>query len=529
MASLYDLAMQYLNQSVPKTFKYDRTNQPETNPILPVQPKEPVKKILPVQNSNNFSVYNPDPSRTRTQDNYNERPYKSTLYKDAFSMMGDPEANQATGALNADGLMSYAGDKQLTGIPGAAADFLGNSFIGKGLDALGNELPFNRRAVYENELLGQGIRLNDTGQIVAGPGSINTAQNIMAGYNANKITADTIQNRIDNINENMKDPDQKKAKLDALYEFAKINDIAVDRTNTTDPNYSPFDADTFDDEVNSLNADIPFGETVLEDEEEYLDYTDPNIYNTKSIYTQTAPTYTDPSGTSDDGYPTDGFTETPGTSDDGYPGGADNKGFDPGVTPGESGFIGLDKDMDVSPFDYDDAGTYYGPGITGSSYNAGDQYSDDNYMVGDTSKASPTGSIFDSPVTGTTKPGESGGTDSPGGNGTHCCTAANERGDMTLTEVKKLRAWHRKQSKIWQRGYDVWGKVIADNLVAKSKWQSNRVRDFYNHKIYKKRTIGSIYADIVIYPMSMIIGSILTVMPPILGYQENKRHGKSSS
>ena len=34
--------------------------------------------------------------------------------------------------------------------------------------------------------------------------------------------------------------------------------------------------------------------------------------------------------------------------------------------------------------------------------------------------------------------------------GTHCCTAANERGDMTLTEVKKLRAWHRKQSKIWQ-------------------------------------------------------------------------------
>ena len=31
MATLYDLAMQYLNQSLPKTFKYDRTNQPGTN------------------------------------------------------------------------------------------------------------------------------------------------------------------------------------------------------------------------------------------------------------------------------------------------------------------------------------------------------------------------------------------------------------------------------------------------------------------------------------------------------------------
>mgnify|MGYP003629376083 FL=1 len=77
---------------------------------------------------------------------------------------------------------------------------------------------------------------------------------------------------------------------------------------------------------------------------------------------------------------------------------------------------------------------------------------------------------------------------------------------MTITEVKKLRAWHRQQDMFWQEGYDVWGKVIADNLVAKSKWQSDRVRDFYDHKIYGKRTIGSMYADVVIYPMSYIIG-----------------------
>ena len=58
-----------------------------------------------------FGVYNPDPNQTRDENNYNERPYRSTVYNNAFPMMGDPVANQATGALNADGLMSYAGDK----------------------------------------------------------------------------------------------------------------------------------------------------------------------------------------------------------------------------------------------------------------------------------------------------------------------------------------------------------------------------------------------------------------------------------
>ena len=45
MATLYDLAMQYLNQSLPKTFKYDRTNPPTIGPIIrpPQDPNAPVK------------------------------------------------------------------------------------------------------------------------------------------------------------------------------------------------------------------------------------------------------------------------------------------------------------------------------------------------------------------------------------------------------------------------------------------------------------------------------------------------------
>ena len=118
-----------------------------------------------------------------------------------------------------------------------------------------------------------------------------------------------------------------------------------------------------------------------------------------------------------------------------------------------------------------------------------------------------------------------GGGDSGGGggdDGTHCCTASQKRGDMSLTEVKKLRAWHRQQSIYWQEGYDVWGKVIADHLVAKYKWQSDRVRDFYNHKIYGKLTLGSVYADIVIYPMSYVIGLYKVLSPKIKSVKTTK-------
>ncbi|MDB9910543.1 hypothetical protein OAC88_00190 [Flavobacteriaceae bacterium] len=210
MATLYDLAMQYLNQSLPKTFKYDRTNQPGTLPPItlpPQDPNAPTARILPVQGGggDGFSVYNPDPNRTRDESNYNERPYKSTVYNDAFPMMGDPMANQATGALNADGLMSYAGDKPLEGIPGAAANYLKNSFVGKGLDALGNMMPVNQRAILENELLGQGFQLNDIGQFVSDGGDAykEDGSNIMAGYNANKVTRQTFDKRRAKAEKNM--------------------------------------------------------------------------------------------------------------------------------------------------------------------------------------------------------------------------------------------------------------------------------------------------------------------------------------
>ena len=244
MATLYDLAMQYLNQSLPKTFKYDRTNQPGTTPpvtVPPQDPNAPVKRILPVQGGGDgFSVYNPDPNSISNK-NYSPYAYRQAAER---NLIGDVYSSGTAAQKMMDNYPDYYTGPQLTGIPGAIQNYAKNSFLGKGLDALGNMLPVNKRAILENELSGQGIMVNDIGQIVQGQGDYNTAQNIMAGYNANMIDADTIQNRIDTINDALgkydkydEDSDefdpgkyqQMIDKLSALDEFAKIQGIAIDR------------------------------------------------------------------------------------------------------------------------------------------------------------------------------------------------------------------------------------------------------------------------------------------------------------
>jgi len=91
--------------------------------------------------------------------------------------------------------------------------------------------------------------------------------------------------------------------------------------------------------------------------------------------------------------------------------------------------------------------------------------------------------------------------------GTHCCTASYKQKTMTISEVKELRRWHRKQSQIWQDGYDVWGKYVADGLVAKSKWQASVVKSVHDLIIKKKLTLKGLYGIIVIssgvYPIGL--------------------------
>jgi len=232
MATLFDLAQQYLNRALPETFRYDRTQPPTIGPITRPEPiPGPVAPLLPRPggNAEGFSVYNPDPNRTRTSDQYSPYNYRQAAERNLIgtpggSLTGTNIPNTSTEVAKLmDMYPDYYTGPQLTGIPGAIAAYakasIPGQLIGKGLDALGNMLPVNQRAILENEALGAGIRLDDIGRVVSDGGNINTAENIMAGYNLAKITPETIQKRRDVINENMKDPEQKKAKLDALDEF----------------------------------------------------------------------------------------------------------------------------------------------------------------------------------------------------------------------------------------------------------------------------------------------------------------------
>ena len=78
--------------------------------------------------------------------------------------------------------------------------------IGKGLQALQDLLPVNRRAILENQLRKENVFTDDVGRIVANPTQdYNTIENVMAGYNANMITQDTIDKRVGNIADTLRE------------------------------------------------------------------------------------------------------------------------------------------------------------------------------------------------------------------------------------------------------------------------------------------------------------------------------------
>ena len=194
------------------TLPYNQASLDDENSVEP----EGILSANVVNNFTNnggsgFSVYNPDPSSIVNR-NYNPKPNYDAYYEDIFGKnLGDPEVLGATGA-------KYADPSKLQGFASALTNFI----PGKGIaQFLGSYAPPNRRSIFENQLSGQGIMVDNIGRIVQGQGDYNTAGNIMAGYNASKVDADTFKKRRDMINEKMKDPVQKEAKLKALDEAEK--------------------------------------------------------------------------------------------------------------------------------------------------------------------------------------------------------------------------------------------------------------------------------------------------------------------
>jgi hypothetical protein len=199
-----------------------------------------------------FSVYNPDPTRTRTSDEYSPYAYRQAAERD---LIGDFYSSGTEAQKLMDMYPEYYTGPQLTGIPGLAADFFKNSLVGKGIASLEDILPVNRRAILENEALGAGIALDDIGRIVQGSGDYDSAENVMAGYNLAQITPETIQKRRETIQKTMSKPGYSgnlQERLDALDDFerqkfgttgvkSRADMITEQRLIEEDPTYQSFD------------------------------------------------------------------------------------------------------------------------------------------------------------------------------------------------------------------------------------------------------------------------------------------------
>ena len=216
MATLAELARQYLNQALPDISGIFKPRA--DTPVEEIPVEETVTGITPQllqstgRGGDDFSVYNPDPNKVRTD----YRPYD---YRQAMAKSG---VGIPSGILSNSEFL-YGPKSELEGllnfIPGIGGLKRGAEFVGGILDPY---LPVNQRSIMENEARGMGILTDDIGRIVQGSGDYDTGANVMAGYNLNKITPETIQKRRDMINEKMKDPKQKAARLKALDDFENM-------------------------------------------------------------------------------------------------------------------------------------------------------------------------------------------------------------------------------------------------------------------------------------------------------------------
>ena len=88
---------------------------------------------------------------------------------------------------------------------------------------------------------------------------------------------------------------------------------------------------------------------------------------------------------------------------------------------------------------------------------------------------------------------------------TYCCTAAMSTGYMNTLQSARIKRWHYSQPSIWRLGYDVWGKVIAENLVGKFDFAGECTEEFFQWHCNGKKSIKGAIAIIFIKPMSYLI------------------------
>jgi len=171
MATLAQLAQAYLNQRLPNISGIFQpvTDTPVTEtPVEETTPGITPQLLQPTGGGGGGGPFNINPNdpNVRTSRNYrNPFPYNPM---DDF---GTPDYGYI--------------DPPKEGLAGLFETYVKGSplmrLAGKGLDALGNMLPPSRTGILQNELLGGGFMLDNTGRIVTN--NYNTPEGIMAGYN----------------------------------------------------------------------------------------------------------------------------------------------------------------------------------------------------------------------------------------------------------------------------------------------------------------------------------------------------------
>ena len=214
---------------------------------------EPPTTIQPVgfqTGSDNFSPYNPNPNKIqsfKTDPRIAAANEADVRTKQLTSMgINDPFANEASlsGAYYGDmpedtsnqiGKQSmFAKAKQgLTGLMDNPLVNLISSSTPFGMvknlaKGIGSKLPVNQRAIQENVMGNLGFAVNDIGQIVStGDYDDESGDNVMAGYNLNRMTVDTFKNRIDKIrNRKAAQTAASRARIAAIQEAQRKFELA---------------------------------------------------------------------------------------------------------------------------------------------------------------------------------------------------------------------------------------------------------------------------------------------------------------
>jgi|TARA_R100001460_G_scaffold4642_1_gene13014 hypothetical protein len=207
--------------------------------------------------SDNFSPYNPDPNKIQSfktdsriaaanEADIRNKQLTSMGIKDPFadeiSLSGAYYGDMPTDTSNQIGKQSKFAKvtEGLRSIPGKvkgmmdnplmnAIGFAVNPLVGgiKGIASFANRmLPANERAIQENIMGNLGFAVNDIGQIVS-TGDYNDPENVMAGYNLNKMTVDTFKNRIAKIrNRKIAQTAASRARIAAIEEAQRKFELA---------------------------------------------------------------------------------------------------------------------------------------------------------------------------------------------------------------------------------------------------------------------------------------------------------------